>query len=461
DLTDNSIVYSNHSLYGLNTVEIEFNPSSWTPLSEVEDRNVDILEPIIEQEGHEHILDQVPDKKHASKNYSKIGHMFNIHSWGPFLNTGANTIQAGLFSRDVLSSTRASVGYTYDAVDQTGFTSAKISYQGWFPVIDLQYDFGNRRTSTYEWVEKTTNVGLSIPLNLTNSKFFESLTFSNAIGIREISKFERRSGTLGGRDSFDDYQIIDRSVNPNDTIIFRGYQVDTRELDNGEMIFNNFSVRYSNLLKRSPRNFESLWGQIFVFEQFNTISGDFNGSLTGFRAAFYFPSPIYLINKNLFKSHSLNFRFGYQKREINDDINLYSFQNVIFKPRGYAYPNEESFTSFITNYEFPIGYPDFSIGPVINVKRIRLNSFFDFGNDNVIQTVFTTEPTLGFRENDSVGNFNTDSQYLSYGTELTFDLNLMRFPLDLEVGVRWVTTERNAWNEGGSSIEIIFAGVNL
>ena len=79
-------------------------------------------------------------------------------------------------------------------------------------------------------------------MNLTNSKFFENLTISNSIGIREVSGFKRRSGSSAGRDRFFNVELVDQNDVVVDTI--RVFQIDAKELDNGEMIFNNFSIRF-------------------------------------------------------------------------------------------------------------------------------------------------------------------------------------------------------------------------
>ena len=453
------LLYANHSVDGLNAVTMPLDRSTWISNENIKDRNIRLIDPIVEQEGLSNLMGEVPNTKYESKKYSKIGHMFNLHSWGPLLQNNVNSMEIGVFSKDVLSTTKTYLGYTYDVIEGTGFANAKLSYQGWFPVIDFEFEYGERNSSGYKWDETTTNAGIRIPLNLTNSKYFENLTISNSVGIRQISNFERSSGNPGGRDLTFDVPVRDQNNNVIDSI--KVYQVDIQELDNGEMIFNDFEISYSSLLKLSKRNIRSRWGQSFVFKQLNTISGDFSGATTGIRGVLYFPSPFQLIAKKLFVNHSLNFRFGYQKKSIEPDINNYSFRNVIFKPRGFSYPTEESFKTFVTNYEFPLLYPDLSIGPFLFIKRVKANLFFDYGQDNVVQYVYTTESFNDFKPDDLVISGSLASDYISYGAELTFDFNIMRFPVDFEMGVRFVNVESNVWNKGGSQIELLIGAINF
>ncbi|MEI6435642.1 MAG: hypothetical protein WCP32_12410 [Bacteroidota bacterium] len=67
------------------------------------------------------------------------------------------------------------------------------------------------------------------------------------------------------------------------------------------------------------------------------------------------------------------------------------------------------------NYKFPILYPDFSIGSVLYLKRVKMNLFYDW--------------TKGL-ENQSA------TIYQSTGAELTFDFHLLRFVAPFEMGVR-------------------------
>ncbi|HNP20071.1 MAG TPA: hypothetical protein PKL31_16650 [Fulvivirga sp.] len=444
------IVYNEHTINGLSIVKIENNPANWKPLEEVEDRNVNYIEPIVEQEGLTELLDARTDTRYEVKKYSKLGHMVNIHSWGPFASTDLNTAQFGIFSRDVLSTTSVTLGYTYDINEGSGYASAGVSYQGWYPVIDLEYQIGDRQTTDYSWSEKTINAGLSIPLLLTKSKYHKNLTISNGIGVRQISDFKNKNSDTG-RDFFGSGIINYQNGDPSDTVAVFG--VTSSELDNGEMIFNDFEISYTNLIKQSTRDIASRWGQFFVFKQLNTVAGDFNGATTGIRGGLFFPG--------LFKNHSLNFRFGYQMKDTSPDVNIYSFRNVIFKPRGYSFPNEQTFGTIQANYALPLWYPDIALGPFLNIKRLKANLFFDYGKETTVNNYFFGEDIGNVNEGDFFNSRTVNSNYASYGIELTTDINIMRFAPELEVGIRVLNRNSNFWNTGGSSLEIIFGGINF
>ena len=69
-------------------------------------------------------------------------------------------------------------------------------------------------------------------------------------------------------------------------------------------------------------------------------------------------------------------------------------------------------------------YPDISIGPLLNIQRIRGNAFFDYA--------------FGNRPNFSgSGSATIDRTYSSIGGELKMDFNVMRLLQQFNIGVRY------------------------
>ncbi len=420
------LIYNEHTVNGLDIVKIELSPNSWTPLQNVVDRNVRYYDEIVEQEGHPDILSNVPNNQYQSKKYSKLGHAINIHSWGPFASTDVNNLQAGIYSQDVLSTTKMSVGYAYDIEEETGYASAKLSYQGLYPIFDLEIQKGNRTSDEgtingedviFDWKEEGALGELTVPFLLTKSKYSKQLNFSAGVGYTDVYDFE--NSVLGSS----------RLAPINDTLAF--FFRDTQ--NNGKLFYNKFSIIYSNLFKRSTRDILSQWGQSLVIESYKSAYGsDFEGSLFALRMAAYFPSPLQLINKNIFKHHVLNFRYGYQSRLDDLSSNLYYFRNRINKPRGYSYPLHDEFASFSINYTFPLIYPDIALGPFVNIQRIRANGFMDFGR-GIGKNYF-----VEYLEDNPIVYFNSNTQdYQSIGVELLVDFNVLRFPTLISLGMRY------------------------
>ena len=89
-------------------------------------------------------------------------------------------IDMGIVSKDVLSNLQASFGYQWNANERVANSFARVSYQGFFPVIDFNYESGNRFTElnlpvannqfalvSDQWRQTKYSLGVRIPFNLT------------------------------------------------------------------------------------------------------------------------------------------------------------------------------------------------------------------------------------------------------------------------------------------------------
>jgi len=107
----------------------------------------------------------------------------------------------------------------------------------------------------------------------------------------------------------------------------------------------------------------------------------------------------------------------------NQTLKRYYFSNKILFPRGYYDINSESFKSISFEYLLPIAYPDFTFGSIAYIKRVSVNSFFDYAiNSYPISRLKTT----------------TDKMR-SFGLELFADVNLFRtrYPLRFKFQQGW------------------------
>jgi hypothetical protein len=77
------------------------------------------------------------------------------------------------------------------------------------------------------------------------------------------------------------------------------------------------------------------------------------------------------------------------------------------------------------NYTLPLWYPDIALGPWINFKRVRGNAFFDYA--------FADNPELRRLRPNSTSQYT----YASIGGEIKFDINVMRFLPELDIGFRY------------------------
>lgn len=424
-----TLYYNEQTRNGLDIVKMNVQPSQWKQV-EGEKPVKSFYEFLAAQEGRPNLLDSIPQQVLTTKKYSKLSGIINPFSWGAYFDSDLTSTTLGITSRDILSTTAVSAGYNYNIAENSGSWNATVSYQGLLPIIDVSATLADRsvnegdipirviernvapprdttrdeiinRNLTFKWREQNVSVGLRIPLLLTRSKYNSGLTFSNAIGYTKVTKFENSL--------LEDARFAPAIV-VNDTVrsvyTFRDY------VGNNSLVFNRFHVNGYRFFKQSTRDFLPKWGQTINLNWYKTGFGsDLKGSLFAFYSQVFFPG--------LFKHHSFNGYWAYQKTLYTDDFRSnYLFSNRIPVPRGQSIFRAEKFYSMSANYAMPLWYPDSHLGPLLNVQRVRLNAFVDYG--------FGSSP-----------QFNASQTYTSVGGEVKFDINVFRFLPQLDLGFRY------------------------
>nr|MBD3622547.1 hypothetical protein [Sunxiuqinia sp.] len=94
-------------------------------------------------------------------------------------------------------------------------------------------------------------------------------------------------------------------------------------------------------------------------------------------------------------------------------------------PRGYhSFQNNELYT-LGADYVMPLLYPDFSLGRLIYLKRIRSSFFYDYGQAN--GNVYSSDGEIA-------GKFTAKMQ--SLGVELMADGHFLRLVTPVSLGLR-------------------------
>lgn len=418
-----TLLYNEQGRDGLDVVKAPFDPSLWKLVDKFTALPDIGFQHLAEEEANPDLLNSVPAENFPVSKYSRLGHAINIYNWGAYVDNSLTNVEVGVSSRDVLSTTAVSAGYNFDINERTGSWKAGISYQGLYPIIDVNFSKATRSVNegdfrykkvvasdtttvtenlTFDWKENIVEAGLRIPLITTSSRFLSSFTTSNYVGYTKVTDFSN-SIDGGGRLIPSNYPQY----------FFRSYASD------GNLIYNHFSMSAVRQLKQSRRDINSKWGQAFFMHLYKTVGGDFNGNQFSFNGQLYFPG--------LFKHHSLWGYWAYQKSDIADvrvstgqGLDNYTFRNQIPLPRGQSVSRFQNFYSMSANYTLPLWYPDFNLGPLVNLQRIRANGFMDYGFGS-----------------SSVNNQPVSQSYLSTGVEVKFDINILRLLPQLDIGFRY------------------------
>jgi hypothetical protein len=380
------LIYTSYTAMGSELVLTMLDRTAWKPLSMVEDHSVKLYEPLSKQMNFTFEHDSVPKTTYVTKPYRKGTHLFNFHSWAPLsLNVDNTDVKPGvsLLSQNLLGTSSATLGYEYNVNEETGKYFLKYSYEGLYPAFDLDMDYGLRRgvykdnthgQINYKFHELNFTSWVRLPLNWYLNSWF--------MGIQPYAG----------------YNLIFRKMNPGEEVSFKKDR------------FNSLNSRiyFYAQSKTSSRDLNPRWGQVFDINYRQTM-------FEGDSASSIFATELYLYFPGLLRHHSLRLYGGYQNRLIDKYNYTYSDQIVI--PRGYSDINTNRMFSWSLTYEFPIFYPDWHVGPVIYIKRLKAALFYDNARD------FDSEP-----------NHN----YNSLGVDLTLDFHLLRLFVPLEAGLRSV-----------------------
>ena len=388
------ILYSNYTSQGFDIVESQFDKTTWIPIDSAINHSEQLYRPVKNEEAMVRQSDFEPVAQYPEKRYSKVAHLFNLHSWAPFYFDYENQdlenpqLYPGitLLSQNLLSTAYTTLGYEYR--DHDHFIHANFVYKGFYPIISLGYDFGGLpfiadppdEDDRLDWVKTNMSWNLKayLPLNFTSNKWIRGIQPSIE------SRYSR------------DYLWYDRT---------QGYKTG--------LTFFDYRLYVYNYLKMSKRDIVPKWG--FVAD-LNFIHAPFNqeqiGSQFAIKGIFYYPE--------LFAPYlPVKISVGYLKQKTEK----YILSNLISMPRGYEQIRSTQFLKLTGDIIFPISYPDLSIWHLLYIKRIKCAIFSDFG--------------MAWHVYDSSKDAYEDLIFRSIGFELTSDFHFAHILFPFDMGVRY------------------------
>lgn len=381
-----AIIYNEFSVDGMDIVSTKLDQSEWIAKENAQDRNINFEQVMVDQEASSNVLEGVRNKTYEVEPYKKIKHTIKPHSWGLSAIPTNTSIILGINSKDILSTTSISAGLKYDSDERNWLKFGSVSYQGLYPIIDLSIVDGTRSATvntdtgrrTFNWNETSISAGVRVPLVLTKSKNLRKLSFSSKSVFTSVSGFNLPNGFL-----------IDQSGNGN-----------LRALEH--------SVRFNNTQRKSKLDLNSKFGQsLFISLKHTPIGGDYSSTLFATESNLFFPGFI--------KHHSIQFRGTFQSENSKN----YYFDSPVRFTRSIGYAPLRYFTNWSVNYKMPLWYPDIHLGPLLNIQRVYINGFYDKGWGRI------------------PGDREDEISFKSYGAELSFNFNLMRYPILFDLGIRY------------------------
>ncbi len=371
-----TLFFSEYAHNGFNIVSVGLDTTRW----ERKDMEKENLQPVVEADT----------AVFPASRYSKIGHAFNIHSWLPFYTDMDDLTSSGtdvnispgftIFSQNTLGTVISSLGYDY----REGYhrIHPSLAIRAWYPVIEFSGTMGGPRQVT-PLPEGVTLPGNASPYYAFDMTAYVPLTYTKGNVVLQLRpELGMERGSI--------------------------WYYENEKLKEG---INFAHVKFSSAVftRLTMQQLYPRWGQTVQVSFTNAPwhAGMF-GSYSSLASTSYLPGLAY--------NHHFLFRAGYQ---VQGPKRYYLPINRLTFPRGYEKTISEEMMLVSFNYAFTAAYPDWSIPPVLYLKRINLNFFYDHAYGH------------------GLGESRRSYAFInSLGFESWADVHIIRFILPFSAGLR-------------------------
>jgi hypothetical protein len=286
------------------------------------------------------------NERFGQKRYPKAKGLFNFHSWIPeytnpdlwkngFFNANSDEeVSVSVYSDNVLNNFSNQFFYRYNNIESSHGLGWNTYYGGLFPVISggVEYTFNRtfpfRNNTNLDLDQLETRIGMNIPLNLTQGKYYKFL-------------------------------------NPGSNLVYNrvvptGLYKDSFQAENTTYLHHFIS--WSNYLPMARQHINPKFGWS-TLSQFRHLLND-KGWQAVANGYLYLPS---------FGNHSIVIQGMYQET----DTNSVAFSNRFNMSRGYTDYYFSRMWKVSGNYHLPLLYPDFGFANIAYLLRVRGNLFYD------------------------------------------------------------------------------------
>lgn len=379
DTAGNQLWFNN---YQVNGHEISRLKTTDSPISR--------FKPPVGQKGFPGTTDTLKSTIWPSTAYNGVKNLINFHSLSVDNNNFDNIddINPGIYwlSDDLLNTTQIRLGYRYDSDIRSSEYTASVAYQRFFPKFSLAYSNRGQLaaalveneesvdTLRVRWRENVATLQMDIPL------VFYRLNHVFTTGFSAATSYTGRYG-------MDEPRLQEQFIS-------------------GIRFPMSYQFYFNHNLRQSTLDLAPRWGQhVSVSYRHFPFDNKLAGRHLAVRTAFYLPG--------LWRHHSLLARFSYQR-----GTGTYLLANDIPLVSGYDHLRPVPVdNTLLFSYRFPVAYPDWAIGPLAYIKRLKGEGFADFQN---------VRSGVPFRPR-------------TFGIGLRADMNLLRFYLpDFDIGIKLV-----------------------
>jgi hypothetical protein len=406
---ENKLYYSDYSSDGYKPIKLDLNSCMWKE-QEGKQHEFTLAEQLSDQLGEKLQPDTTKLDQWQVEPYSRLAHSFNFHSWAPlFISPDDGTMDIGISasSQNLLNTLFTTVGYKKEEGFDKGQLYLNLSYQRFFPIFNSKLEYGK---ASFAYFGKRENINTEEEDTLPLDTEWRQLEWENSVTLPFNLSSGKHSTFLRPKFSYNIFQF----TNYQTRITSPEFNPQSYNLNIADRTFEEleYQLFFSHSIKASQRDLQSPWAQFLQFDYRNSPSKASNaGCIWSGIGQFYFPG--------FAKHHSLSFYAGYQNRSELNTI----FGNSIKSPRGVSDLFGLDCSTMSLDYRLPIAYPDWNLGGLAYIKRVKMGAFVDYGME---KGEFVSDENL----------IQFDNRIASVGLEFTADMHVLRLPVPLNLGFR-------------------------
>lgn len=399
------IVLSDYTADGFRLIEIPADHRGIGPFESVQKGNYALAEKLADQEAGIVLFSDSVATAYPSKAYSKAGNLFNFHSWAPVYVDTENygfTPGVSLMSQDLLGISETVLGYQYDMTEKTGRFTANYSFKGWYPVIDFDFSLGNRASEYMQISRRVDNQGQTVNQDTSMQRFTWGQT-SAGLNISLPLSFDKGA--------------FSRLVQPEVQYGFTRYNKHDSIPENfreGKFHSLGYRMYFHQLMRKSYLDMYPDYGIVLDAHFRHSPAGSLRaGHMGALQSVVYLPG--------LMKNHGIRLYGGAQQKKDGEAL---AFSDIVRYARGWGRIATTAIYTTGGDYKFPVVYPDQNLFGMLYVRRINASVFADF-----------SRLKGNYYDNGEIaGTYTTDIS--SVGSEVTADVNMLRFYAPATVGFR-------------------------
>lgn len=390
-VSGNQLLFADYTADGYRLASVDLRKSASIAIPYSENSQWPLAETLTAQENGFKFPDSIPDNNYPITPYRKGKNLFGIHSWAPvFVDIGGQTARPGVsvVSQNLLSTLFISAGYDYNMTEEAGMFRSEIAWKAWYPVLKASVSTGMRASAITEdngsarrftWNETNLDLTIAQSLNLSRGAYTSGL-------------YGELSHNYSG--------IVHNSTTPDNFT-----EGNLSGLTYGAFAYHYRRQAYRDLAPRLGFNIELKYRHT----PFGQVKA---GNSAAVQSQVYLPG--------IAPNHSVLLYAGIQA----SNPEKYRFSNILSLSRGYTtILNGDRLFAAKASYRMPLCYPDFHLGGLMYIKRLRSGLFFDF-------TKASDEKGIEY--------------YNSAGLDLVSDMHLLGLSTPVSIGLRSVYLLRTA-----------------